>query len=88
MKNKYTKPEDFKINADKTENAKCRCIDKGEILPHCLETGICPTLKIISVHKGFKWAENGKVKKEFEGLEKVITVFRKIFEAIGQRKYE
>ena len=86
MKNKYNRPADFKFNPDKSENAKCSCIEKGEIVSQCLETGICPTLKILSVHKGFKWAEKGKVRKEFEGLEKGFEAFRKIFKMIGKIK--
>lgn len=61
MKNKYTKPEDFKIRS--RNRKKCNCIIQKVITPICLEEGICPRLTIVGVLKGVR-KEKQMVRKE------------------------
>ena len=60
---KFKKPEDFSIReSDDTDG--CVCLENGIIFFHCLETGICPSLKIIAVFKGHLRKEKSPVRKE------------------------
>jgi hypothetical protein len=76
---KYTKPSDFKINPNKSQNTKCTCIAKGEIFPPCLDKGICPTLRILNVYKGVK-IKRGKIQIVFKGVRKENEGFQKVLE--------
>jgi hypothetical protein len=78
MKQKYTKPSDFKIDSNKSKDTKCGCIGNKQISQECLDNGICPTLKIISVHKGYKVTGTGKLKEGFDGVEVVLRFIGKI----------
>jgi hypothetical protein len=87
MKKKHNKPKDFKLDTSKPENARCTCMEKGKITGTCLEK-VCPTMKTINavqVH-GFKWKENGKIRKEFRGFGEGIEAFRKIFALMRKKK--
>lgn len=77
MSKKYSKPSDFKIDPNKTKTTKCNCIGNRKISKQCLIKGICPTLKIISVHKGFRVTVNKKIRKEFEGVENGVDIIVK-----------
>jgi hypothetical protein len=85
MKKRFTKPEHFNVDPKKPGNAKCTCIEKGAIAPTCLDNGICPTLNIISVHKGFKLTQGGKIRKGFKPFRKGIESLRKAFEQMKKK---
>jgi hypothetical protein len=78
FKKKYTKPTDFIIDPKKTNATKCVCIGNKQISQECLDNGICPTLKIISVHKGYKVTGTGKLKEGLDGVEIVLRFIEKI----------
>lgn len=61
MKKKFTKPEHFKIRESYPIDGICECESDGIISEHCLETGLCSSLRIIGVFKGVK-------KKDFGNL--------------------
>ncbi|MEO5643824.1 MAG: hypothetical protein ABIS12_10880 [Bacteroidia bacterium] len=86
MKNEYKRPTDFKVDPRKHENAKCTCIDKGEIHQDCLDGGICPTLKIISVHKGYKLTKDGQIRKGLKPFGKGFEAIKKVFEKMKRKK--
>lgn len=68
---KYNKQEDFAIRENDNANGICDCLVNGVMFPHCLEIGICPSLKITAVFKG-------KLRKEKSSIRKPKTVLRKI----------
>jgi hypothetical protein len=74
-KKKYTKPENFPIR-EKELAGGCACKSNGIIFSHCLNEGICPSLKIIAVFEGYLLKEKPSVRKEKLVVRKIDLAFK------------
>lgn len=50
--NRKANSHPFKIRTHDNEDGICTCVIQKELSPKCLESGICPSLKICAVFDG------------------------------------
>jgi hypothetical protein len=48
------KTHPFKVRKQNNKDGVCTCAVNTIISPHCLEIGICPSLKICAVFEGYR----------------------------------